>query len=200
MEDKNIVEEVRKFVKGECEKPNARYPTAYNFHFKSMHNIAKKMAMDFGADVEVVEIATWLHDIGSVMEGRENHHITGAKIAENKLRELGYPEDKIKQVKECILNHRGSKESQNKRLSIEAKIISEADALDSFNDVSKQFLITLVHEKLNLEDAKKSVINKLRNKWDQLEFDYSKKLVKPKFDAVMLLVEEGVLEKEKDGR
>ena len=185
--EKNIVEEIRKFVEEECRKPNANYPTAYKYHFIYVHDIAKKLAEKSNADVELVEIAAWLHDIGSIIHGRENHHITGAEIAEKKLREFNYPEDKIEKIKKCILNHRGSKEGNNNRDFIEAKIIVEADVLDAFDNISKQFLITLVHEKKPLEDAKKSIATKLQNKWGQLSIE-GKELIKPKYEAAMLLL------------
>jgi uncharacterized protein len=108
----NIVEE-------ECKKPTSKYGyEPYPCHFVPMVKYAKKLAKRLKADEEVVEIAAWLHDVGSIIYGRDNHHITGAKIAEEKLKELGYPpEKKIELVKKCILNHRGSK--QNKRETIE---------------------------------------------------------------------------------
>lgn len=185
-----LIEEIRKFVEDECSKPFSNYSGAYKHHFVPMHKIAKELAEKIGADVEIVEIAAWLHDIGSIVDGRENHHITGALIAEEKLRKLNYSEEKIKKVRECILNHRGSKENENERSSIESKIVAEADVLDCFNNIAKQFLITLVHEKKSLENAKISVVNKLKNKWSQLEFEESKNIVRAKFEAVILLFDE----------
>ncbi len=185
--EKNIVEEIRKFVEDECKKPNANYPEAYKYHFVYVHSIAKNLAEKLNADVELVEIAAWLHDIGSIIYGRKNHHITGAEIAEKKLNELGYPVEKIEKVKKCILNHRGSKEVENNRDFIEAKIITEADVLDAFDNISKQFLVTLVYEKKFLEEAKKSIFIKLQNKWNQLSLE-SKELIKPKYEAAMLLL------------
>ena len=187
--EKNIVEEIRKFVEEECKKPSSHYPEAYEFHFVSMCDIARKLAVKLKADVELVEIAAWLHDIGSIVYGRENHHMTGAKIAEEKLRELNYPEDRIDKVKQCILNHRGSQESNNNRDFIEARIVAEADILDAFNYIPKQFLATLVYEKKPLKEATDSVRQKLQNKWNQIELEESKKLIKPKYEAVMLLLE-----------
>ncbi|MBU4070020.1 MAG: HD domain-containing protein [Nanoarchaeota archaeon] len=186
--EKNIVEMVRKFVEEECKKPNANYPEAYKYHFISMHSIAKKLAEELNADIELVEIAAWLHDIGSIISGRENHHITGAKIAEEKLNELNYPQEKIEKIKICILNHRGSQEENNQREFIEAKIIAEADSLDAFNNISKQFLTTLVYEKKSLEEARNSIKNKLQNKWNQIELEESRKLIKLKYEAAMLLL------------
>ena len=41
---------------------------------------------------------------------REQHHIYGEEIAEQLLTELNYPKERIEQVKNCVLNHRGSKD------------------------------------------------------------------------------------------
>ena len=189
MVNKELIEKVRCFVKNECDKPGANYPTAYMFHFIGVHGFAKDLAEKFSADVEIVEIAAWLHDIGSVMVGRDNHHITGAEIAKEKLRSFGYSEEKINKVVECILNHRGSRESENKRISIEARIIAEADVLDAFSNMSKQFLITLVHEKKSLGDARESVLRKLKNKWGQLEFEGSREMVRLKYKAALVFLD-----------
>ena len=89
-----ITEKIKKFVEAESKKPSGKYGhEPFEFHIKVTVNIAKKLARKYKADIEVVEIAGWLHDIGSFRHGRKNHHITGVKIAENKLRQLKYPEE-----------------------------------------------------------------------------------------------------------
>src|SRR3989338_1011174 len=91
-----LIEKVKVFVKEECNKESNKFGyEIYGAHFVPMVENAKKLAEKLNAEVEVVVIAAWLHDIGSIIYGRENHHITGAKIAEEKLRELKYPEEKI---------------------------------------------------------------------------------------------------------
>ncbi len=190
MEEKmtQITEEVRKFVEEECKKPTAKYGmTAYKHHFIPTVNYAKSLAEKLGADKEIVEIAAWLHDIGSVIIGRENHHITGAEIAEKKLKVLKYPEEKIEKIKQCIQNHRGSKEEFNTRNFIEAKIIAEADALSAFDDIAKLFWVSLVEEKETIGNARKSVLTKLKNKYSQLSKE-AKEIIKPKFEAAKLLL------------
>ena len=75
-------------------KPSRKYgEEPFRFHFIPMVGYAKALAEEMNADIEVVELAGWLHDIGSIVYGRENHHLTGAKIAEAKLKELNYPAD-----------------------------------------------------------------------------------------------------------
>ncbi len=185
--EENIVEEIRKFVEEESKKPGAKYGyELYEFHLIPVRNYAVELAKKLGADVEVVEIAAWLHDIGSIISRRENHHITGAEIAENKLKELGYPLEKIERVKSCILNHRGS--VNNLRVSLEEQIISDADAISNFDSISGLFSAALVYEGLNQEEAKISVREKLKRKWNKLQFEESKELIKEKYEAAMLLL------------
>lgn len=113
-------------------------------------------------------------------------HITGAKIAEEKLVEFDYPLEKINLIKKCILNHRGSQ--QNHRDSIEEQIIAEADTMSAFDNISGIFKAAFVYEDETQGKAKESVRRKLKNKWNQLHFKRSKEIIKPKYDAAMLLL------------
>lgn len=181
-----IVEKVREFVKEECEKPNANYSAAYRDHFIPVHNYAKQLAEKLGADIEIVEISAWLHDIGSIMNSRREHHISGAEIAEKKLEELNYPSEKIQKVKRCILNHRGSINKNKKTL--EEKIIADADSLSHFDNLGGLFQAALVYEKLDMADSMKSVLLKLKHSYNKITFEESRELIKPKYDAAMLLL------------
>jgi len=184
----SIIENVRKFVKEECQKSSSKYGSEpYQFHFVPMVGYAKKLAEELGGDMEIITIASWLHDIGSIIEGRKDHHISGARIAEEKLQSLNYPTEKIDKVKNCILNHRGSKHS--KRLTMEEKIVAEADALSNFENVSGILKAAFVYEGLNQKEAGKALRKKLQNKYDQLHFEQSKQMIKPKYEAVKLLFE-----------
>jgi len=183
----DIIQEVRNFVEDECKKPSSKYGyDPFPFHFVQVAEYAEKLSEELGGDKESILIAAWLHDIGSIVYGRENHHITGAKIAEEKLKELQYPAEKIELVKKCILNHRGSQ--QNERESIEEQIIAEADVMSTFNNVPGIFKAAFVYENKNQGEAKDSVRQKLENKWNQLHFEKSRQIIKPKFEAAMLLL------------
>jgi len=184
----DIIQEVRNFVEEECKKPSSKYGyEPFPYHFISVVNYAEKLADELGGDKESILIAAWLHDIGSIVHGRDDHHITGAKIAEQKLQELNYPTEKIELVKKCIMNHRGSK--QNARESIEEKIIAEADVMSTFDNVAGIFKAAFIYENKTQIEAKDSVRKKLENKWNQLHFEKSKQIIRPKFEAAMLLLE-----------
>ena len=183
----DIVQEIRNFVENECKKPTSKYgEEPFMFHFVPVAKYAARLADELDADKEIVLLAAWLHDIGSIIHGREDHHITGAKIAEEKLKEFNYPDDKIKLVKECILNHRGSQ--QNNRKSIEEQIVSEADAISNLDNIAGIFKAAFIYEDKTQGEAKDSVRKKLENKWNQLHFENSKQIIKPKFEAAMLLL------------
>jgi uncharacterized protein len=182
----NIVEEIRKFVKEECEKPTSKYGfEPFENHFEPMVKWAEKLADKLGGDKEVILIASWLHDIGSIIEGRKDHHLTGAKIARKKLVELDYPEEKIKLVEKCILHHRGSRDDERKTL--EEKIVAEADIVSNFDNIVGIVKTALVYENKTEKEAKQEVLDKLERKWKQIHFEESRNLIKPRLEAVRLL-------------
>lgn len=183
----SVVQKIKNFVENECKKPSSKYGyEPFSYHFVPVVNYAKKLVDELGGDKEVVLIAAWLHDIGSIIYGREDHHITGSNIAEKKLKELNFPVEKIELVKKCIFNHRGSQ--KNKQKSIEEKIIVEADAMSAFDNLSGIFKAAFVYENKNQGEAKNSVRKKLENKWSQLHFENSRRIIKPKYKAAMLLL------------
>ncbi|MEA2065234.1 MAG: HD domain-containing protein [Patescibacteria group bacterium] len=183
----DIINEIKHFVENECKKPSSKYGyEPFPFHFVPMVNYAKKLADELGGDKEIILIAAWLHDIGSIIYGREDHHITSAKVAEEKLKELQYPAEKIELIKKCIFNHRGSQ--QNGRNSIEEQIIAEVDVLSNFDNIAGIFKAAFVYEDKTQGEAKDSVRQKLERKWKQLHFENSKKIIKPKYEAAILLL------------
>ena len=109
----DVVEKAKKFAEAECKKPTSKYGYGpFEFHFVPMVTRAEHLANELGGDKEIILVAAWLHDIGSIIYGRKDHHLTGAGIASEKLSEWGYPEEKIELVKKCILNHRGSRKDE----------------------------------------------------------------------------------------
>ena len=183
----DIVQKIRDFVEEECKKSTSKYGyEPFEFHFVPVAKYAEELANELKADKEVVLLAAWLHDIGSIVDGRGEHHIVGAKIAEAKLKEFGYPPVKIEFVKKCILNHRGSR--QDSRESLEEKIVAEADAISSFDSIAGLFKAALIYEEKTQEEARESVRQKLANKWNQLQFERSKLIVRPKYEAARLLL------------
>jgi len=187
MVDEILIERVRRFVEGECLKPNAKYGyEAYKFHFVSVVGYSRVLAAKIGADLDVVLLAAWLHDIGSIIYGRENHHITSSGVADKKLKEFGCDKRIIEKVKHCIFAHRGSENIV--RESVEANVLADADSMSHFDDIGGLFKAAYVYENLSRDDARSSVKNKLINSFAKLSED-AKGVIKPKFEAAMLLLD-----------
>ncbi len=182
----DLVEEIREYVKKECGKETNFFGmNAYDYHFVSMVKYAKQLAEETGADMEIVEIAAWLHDIGSILGDYKNHHISGAEHAEKLLTKYNYPKDRIERIKHCILAHRGSKDI--KRETIEAECIADADAMSHFDNIASLFYLALVTRKLETNESRTFVKEKLQRSWNKLT-PRAKAVIKPKYDAAMLLL------------
>jgi uncharacterized protein len=94
--------------------------------FQTAVNIAKKEK----ANVELVKIAVYLHDIGrkSLKEGNYDHAVAGAKMAKGILRKYNFTGRQIDDICHCIETHRfrNNKKPETK----EAKCLFDADKLD----------------------------------------------------------------------
>jgi len=186
---KDITQKIKEFVEAEFKKPSCKYGyEPFPYHLVYVVKYALMLSNIHGGDKEVIELAAWLHDIGSAKMGRKDHHINGARIAVDKLTELGYPAIKIDKVRCCILNHRGSQESE--RLSIDVRIIADADAMSNFDNLSGLFKAAYVFEDLDQGEGAKSVMDKLERKWQKLHFLESKHIIRPKYEAYKTLLGE----------
>jgi len=106
-------------------------------HFFRVENIAKRIAKDEGADIEVIEAACLLFDVARGMEDRgeiKDHSEKGAEIAREILSKIDFPKEKIEKVCDAILAHRRSKNLEPKTL--EAKILRDADYLDAMGAIN----------------------------------------------------------------
>jgi uncharacterized protein len=95
-------------------------------------------ATEKDVDMEVLKIAVLLHDIARIKEdtdasGKIDHAMLGAEIAAGILKTMDYPEETIRKVQHCIQTHR--KKSNNTPISIEAKILYDADKVDALGAV-----------------------------------------------------------------
>ena len=126
MEKDKVLKEVKKIVR---EKLQAEFTGHDYWHCKRVVDLALKIGKKEKADLWVLKLAGWLHDI-DVKNGRDNHHLKSAIVAAKILGKLKVDKKTINKVQECIKSHsyRGAK--TNPARTIEAKIISDADKLD----------------------------------------------------------------------
>lgn len=121
--------EVIEFVK-KTTSENAR-PDVYSFrnvyeHTMRVYRWAIRLQTKLGGDLDVIVLAALLHDIGWE-EGRPHSEVS-AEIAVEYLDSIDVAPEIITRVGEIILMH--SDKDTERELSIEAKIVMDADLLD----------------------------------------------------------------------
>ena len=140
---KSKLDKIKKFAEGYMAREKC---SAHSMdHVNRVYNTALKLAKGEKVDLEVIKIAILLHDIGGFREmgtstGKFDHAAESAKIAWPFLRKLGYPEEKIRHICDCIVSHRYR--TGNKPRTKEAKIIFDADKLETVGaiGIARQFV------------------------------------------------------------
>ncbi|MDO9399142.1 MAG: HD domain-containing protein [bacterium] len=108
-------------------------------HVMRVYNLALNIAkQESNVDIDVLQAAILLHDIGGHKEmsdpsGKTDHAIESAKMAEPILKKLDFTSKQIKHIQDCIISHRYK--TENKPETIEAKILFDADKLDSIGAI-----------------------------------------------------------------
>ncbi|MFA6548252.1 MAG: HD domain-containing protein [Candidatus Magasanikbacteria bacterium] len=183
-----MIKKIAKMVELACkQKTNYFGYGAWTHHIVSVVKYAKLMAKKINADEEVVEIAALLHDYAGIKDYKlyEDHHLHGAELAERILKKFNYPQNKIEQVKHCILSHRGSKVT--KKLTKEALCIADADSMAHFDSISSLFYLAFSSHKMNTDEANNWLVQKLERSWKKLS-PQAKNIIKNKYKASKILL------------
>ena len=135
----------------------------WNEHIKYVYENSIKLAKKYNADLEIVSLGSFLHDIALIKNigTKKDHHINGKIIAEEILNKYNYPKDKLERVLGCVYNHRSSKNTTN----IEQLCVADADILAHFDNIDMLY---------NLARNKYQISEKEINNWiiDCLNKDY----------------------------
>lgn len=183
----NMIEDIKKDIKRRCESPNNFFGIGIYEHIESVARNAVELAKLYNANVQICEIAGWLHDIASITDYKlyQEHHIHGADMAERILKKYNYPINKIELVKLCILNHRGSVIKE--KTSIEEICVADADAISHYDTVPSLFYLAFVQRKLNINDGIEFVKNKLERSYNKMSQE-SKEHYKDKRNLILSLL------------
>jgi len=119
-------------------------------HIKRVWQTAMQIAFEEkDVDMDILKASVLLHDIARIKEdldksGKTDHALLGAEMAVGILKSMHYPEDTIRQVQHCIQTHRykGGREP----VSMEAKILSDADKLDALGAIGVARAYMLANE------------------------------------------------------
>lgn len=117
-------------------------------HSLRVLNNCRIIGPQLGADMLILELASYLHDIGREQEaknkGKVCHAKIGAREAEKVLKKLGGKRETIEAVTHCIECHR-SKDEQMPQ-TVEAKVLYDADKLDALGAIGLVRLFLFANE------------------------------------------------------
>jgi len=106
-------------------------------HVERVYNLCLKIAKTEKADINIVKLSAYLHDVGRREEmqskGKICHAEKGVELAGKILEKYNLDKEIIENIKHCILSHRYR--NNYKPTTIEAKILFDADKLDSIGAV-----------------------------------------------------------------
>jgi uncharacterized protein len=142
--------------------------TFWSHHIIPVVKYANMLAKKLGADEEVVEIAALLHDYAGIcdVELHKDHHVHGARMAEELLKTYDYPQEKIEMVKKCILCHRGS--VVKKKDTPEQECVASADAMAHIDQAFSIFLFRCKFRGLNIDESITWLNAKIERSWAKL--------------------------------
>ena len=179
-----IVELIEKEVFSRCQKYKEKTGNDDWTHTNSVTKYALELAEIYNADKEIVALGALLHDVSDVSEygDTSDHHIYSSEIAESLLSELNYPKDRIEWVKNCVLNHRGSK--ANHKNTVEEECVADADALAHFDRVPSMFHFVYATLNLSKEDGKERLRKKFGNDYNKLS-SRTRELINDRYNAMI---------------
>lgn len=132
-------------------------------HVMRVFNLAINIGKKEDVNIEILELATILHDIArpeeSKTKGKICHAKLGAKMAKDILKKYNYSEEIINAVEHCILAHRNKEKVEAK--TKEAKVLFDADKIDSLGAIGlgRAFIFAGEHgakvhnTSINIEDT-----------------------------------------------
>jgi uncharacterized protein len=172
-----IINQIIKIIKKDIERTSNKFGVSIWKHIELVRKYGKELAINRGADIEIVEISALLHDIASIrsLNMYRHHHIHGSRIANDILVKLNYPADRIRKIQDCILSHRGS--IPRKGLSIESICLADADAMSHFSSIPDLYSLYLIQFNMHVSEAEEHIFRKMRNSWSKLSFAGKKQIL-----------------------
>lgn len=106
-------------------------------HTMRVHSLCMTIGKTEGADLEVLSMAAYLHDIGRSYQDQSKggicHAEKGAEIAEEILKKTDLPESKKENIIHCVRAHRFR--GINRPETLEARVLFDADKIDSIGAI-----------------------------------------------------------------
>jgi uncharacterized protein len=182
-----IINDLTILVENACKIKNNIFGYGiWSHHIKPMIPLGQKLADEYGADREIVTIAILLHDLAAIEDENnyKEHHIIGAKRAEELLKKYNYPTEKINQIKLCVLNHRSS--VNNNKNSIEEICVADADAIIHLQEIGSLFYAAYKEMGKSIEEGQEWIKKKLEKDYKKLSEKSKEKYIN-EFEVIIEL-------------
>lgn len=154
-------------------------------HTLRVRELCRYIGAAEGADLEVLEAAALLHDIGRPEEEvtGKSHAKVGADMAVAFLATTPFPKEKLPQVASAIQTHRFSEQLPPE--SLEGKILSDADKLDAMGalGLARTIAESLVQQR-GLLGTIVHIHRKLLQLKDLIHTDTAKRLAVPRHELL----------------
>ncbi len=165
-------------------------------HHWRVYQYAIQLAGKLGVayDAEVLAGAALLHDMAAYYPDRagEDYHDFDHKIADEVLRETGFPAEKIQAVLDSIANHGSDPKYKKAGEPIETTLLRDADKLDVFGPVGVARIVmvrTLKGDTLDDIVADFYTGGHLRRKWESITTPEARELVKDDYEYALRFFE-----------
>jgi len=169
MNKKNLIKEAKEFVLNNV--PKTRPKEDYFRHVLGARKYALKLAAIYNADKFILEMAALLHDVGADAETVHAHE--SAKISREFLSNLEMQETSREEIVKCIETHSMGSKTE----TIEQQIMQDADGIIFMEDSYKPYFEGQ-REKLPLEEARKTSLEKVKGMTNKIKTEEGIKLAK----------------------
>lgn len=151
----------------------------YLCHIQYVVEIGLNLAKELGVDLNVIETACWLHDVGRDKElPGENHAEAGRRMAEEILRDTEFTEEQKQKIYACILSHN----SDVVPFSTEEQIVRTADG-GSKVEYHEAFM--LLCKKETYEERLAWGIKYLEDGFSSISIDSYRQRIEPKYISII---------------
>ncbi|UCB43298.1 MAG: HD domain-containing protein [Dehalococcoidales bacterium] len=188
--DSELIQRISTIIEDACKAETNTFGYGiWSHHILPMISIAQELADRTNAAKKIVTLAVLLHDYAGIKDQElvEEHHIWGAKEAEIILANENLDEEKIEQVKKCILAHRGSVIIE--KTTEEEKCVADADAIVHIDQLASLFYLVYGDRGMDVDEGRRWVKDKLTRDWEKMS-ENGRNMIKKKYDCIMELLEE----------
>lgn len=129
-----IIEEIRQTAKKMMAEAKGSHDWS---HTRRVHDLCMRIGRVEGADLDLLSMAAYLHDIGrpfqDKLKGKICHAEKGAEIAEDILGKVNLPEKHKENIIHSVRSHRFR--GKNRPETLEARVLFDADKIDSIGAI-----------------------------------------------------------------